>query len=122
MKQAHIIFILFISLTLQSGCTEKVRVKAIPPDNLIPRDEMVDVIVDMHLYDAIIWKEQKTKMKKIQVEKLFLYESILEKYHITKEQFESSMGFYQSDLEVLDEIYADVITKLSKMKSETEKE
>ncbi len=122
MKQAHIIFILFISLTLQPGCTEKVRVKAIPPVNLIPRDEMVDVIVDMHLYDAIIWKEQKTKLKKIQVEKLFLYESILEKYHITKEQFESSMGFYQSDLEVLDEIYADVITKLSKMKSETEKE
>ena len=22
---------------------------------------MVDIIVDMHLYDAIIWKEQKTK-------------------------------------------------------------
>ena len=122
MKHALIAFVVFVTLFLHSGCTEKVREKAIPPDDLIPRDEMVDIIVDMHLYDAIIWKEQKTKTKKIQVEKLFLYESILEKYHITKEQFESSMGFYQSDLEVLDEIYADVITKLSKMKSETEKE
>ncbi|RLD55738.1 MAG: hypothetical protein DRJ05_12460, partial [Bacteroidetes bacterium] len=42
--------------------------------------------------------------------------------HISREQFESSMGFYQSDLEVMDEIYADVITKLSIMKSEMEKE
>jgi hypothetical protein len=122
MKYALIAFVVFVTLILHSGCTEKVREKAIPPNDLIPRDEMVDIIVDMHLYDAIIWKEQKTKTKKIQVEKLFLYESILEKYHITKEKFESSMGFYQSDLEVLDEIYADVITKLSKMKSETEKE
>ncbi len=122
MKRVLIIFIIFSSLIIQSGCTEKVRKKQLPPDNLIPREEMVDIIVDMHLYDAIIWKEQKTKTRKIQYEKFFLYESILEKYHISREQFESSMGYYQSDLEVLDEIYADVITKLSIMKSEMEKE
>lgn len=122
MKQAQIVSVIFISLILQAGCTEKVQEKQIAPDNLIPRDEMVDIIVDMHLYDAIIWKEQKTKTKKIAYDKLFLYESILEKYHISGEQFESSMSYYQSDLGVFDEIYADVITKLSVMKSETEKE
>ena len=122
MKQTLIVFIVLFSLIFQSGCTEKVRKKQLPPDDHIPREEMVDIIVDMHLYDAIIWKEQKTKTRKIQYEKFFLYESILEKYQISREQFESSMDYYQSDLEVMDEIYADVITKLSIMKSEMEKE
>ena len=122
MKQTFIVFIVLFTLIFESGCTEKVRKKQLPPDDLIPREEMVDIIVDMHLYDAIIWKEQKTKTRKIQYEKFFLYESILDKYHIDREQFESSMNFYQSDLDVLDEIYADVITKLSIMKSEMEKE
>jgi hypothetical protein len=122
MKQSSFVIAVLVSLIFQLGCTEKVREKQVPPEDLIPRDEMVDVIVDMHLYDAIIWKKQKNKIKKIQFDKFFLYESILEKYHISREQFESSMSYYQSDLEVLDEIYADVITKLSILKSETEKE
>lgn len=122
MKQALIVFIVLSSLIFQSGCTEKVRKKQLPPNDLIPREEMVDIIVDMHLYDAIIWKEQKTKTRKIQYEKFFLYESILEKYQISREQFESSMDYYQSDLDIMDDIYADVITRLSIIKSETEKE
>ena len=109
-------------IILLGGCTEKVQTKAIPPDDLIPREAMIDIIVDMHLFDAIIWKNQKIKPKSIQQKKHHLYKSILEKHNISREQFESSMKFYQSDLAVFDEIYADAITKLSKMKAEVEKE
>ncbi len=109
-------------IILLGGCTEKVQTEAIPPDDLIPREEMIGIIVDMHLFDAIIWKDQKTKPKSIQQRKHHLYKSILEKYNISREQFESSMKYYQSDLGVFDEIYADAITKLSKMKAEVEKE
>jgi len=122
MKQFILIFAVLATIIIQTGCTEKVREKKLPPKNLIPKEKMVDVIVDMHLFDALLWKYQKVKKKKIQDEKFFLYKSILEKYQITPEQFESSMGFYQSDLNVMDDIYADVITKLSKLKGETDKE
>lgn len=122
MKQILISFIVLVFLFVQSGCTEKVRTKQLPPEDLIPRETMVDVIVDMHLFDAIIWKEQKKRVKEIQYHKNHLFKSILEKHNITANQFENSLNYYQSDMEGFDEIYADVITKLSKTKSETEKE
>ncbi|RLD61449.1 MAG: hypothetical protein DRJ05_02625 [Bacteroidetes bacterium] len=116
------ISIVLVIMTIHVGCTEKVRTKELPPDDLIPKEEMTDIIVDMHLFDAIIWKDQKTKTKKIQQKKHHLYKSILEKHNISREQFESSMAFYQSDLNMFDEIYEEAITKLSKMKAELEKE
>ena len=42
----------------------------------------------------------------------------MEKYGITRDKFERSMEYYQSDLKVLDEIYEEAITKLSKLKTE----
>ena len=44
----------------------------------------------------------------------------MEKYGITREQFETSFNYYLVDLDVMDNIYARAITKLSKMKSEVE--
>lgn len=85
---------------------------------------MVDIIVDLEIYDAIINTESKKKDNKpiIHYKKYYLYNSILEKYDITREQFNQSFEYYQNDLEFLDGMYADAITQLSKMKSEVDKE
>ena len=83
---------------------------------------MVDIIVDMHIFDAVMASEQKKVGKKVQNQKYYLYNSIMEKHNITRERFEKSFKYYQHDFEVMDDIYADVITKLSIMKSEVERE
>ena len=112
-------FLLFFSL---ASCTKKVEDKIKPPDDLITREEMVDIIVDMHIFDAVMASEQKKVGKKAQNQKYYLYNSIMEKHNITRERFEKNFKYYQHDFEVMDDIYADVITKLSIMKSEVERE
>lgn len=81
---------------------------------------MVDLIVDMRIYDAIIKTKQQTPGSDLNYYRYYLHNSIMEKFGITREQFESSFNYYLVDIDVIDEIYADAITKLSKMKSEVE--
>jgi len=111
--------ILFLMLL---SCTSKIEKITPPPDNLIPQNTMVEIIVDLHLMDGVLQSSQKRGDREMESKKYYLYKSILEKYDITREQFESSMEYYQQDLETIDAIYADVVTELSKMKSETENE
>jgi len=115
-----LVCILSLVLTSLSQCTRQIDQEIEPPENLIPMDEMVDIIVDMRLYDAIIKNKQQQPGSKVNYYRYFLHNSIMEKYDITKEQFESSFNYYLVDINVMDDIYADAITKLSKMKSEVE--
>ncbi|MCD4697971.1 MAG: DUF4296 domain-containing protein [Bacteroidales bacterium] len=89
---------------------------------MIHRDTMVDVIVDIRLFEASLVFDQKKGVKKFNDRKYFLHNSVMEKHSITREQFENSFTYYQNDLKVLDGIFADAITKLSKLKSQVELE
>jgi hypothetical protein len=116
----------FLFLVLLSGlvfsCTRKVNNEEVPPDDLIHRDTMVNIIVDLRIMDALVSYEQRQANRKITEVNYFIHASLLNKYNITRDQFERSFKYYQSDLETIDKIFADVITKLSKMKSEIEQE
>lgn len=122
MKTIFIILLTFLLFFSLASCTKKVEGKIKPPDDLITREEMVDIIVDMHIFDAVMASEQKKGGKEVQNQKYYLYNSIMEKHNITRERFDESFKYYQHDFEVMDDIYADVITKLSIMKSEAERE
>ena len=113
---------LFLLLVLVYACTTQVKTKIEPPQNLIQRDTMVDIIVDLRLFEASLSSQQKKGLKSFADYKLYLHNSILEKHQITREQFDESFEYYQYDLKTLDEIYADAITKLSKIKSQIEME
>lgn len=109
----------FLILSLL-GCKPVVEKMDPPPDDLIPRDEMVDIIVDLQLMEAILVTKQKSKAKDLDFTKYYVYNSILAKYKITRDQFERSHAYYQQDLKTMDEIYEEAITRLSKMKLEPE--
>lgn len=118
-KREHLLFYL---LALMWACTTNVKSKIDPPQNLIQRDTMVNIIVDLRLFEATLSTQQKKGLKSFADYKLYLHNSIMEKYHITREQFDESFDYYQYDLKTLDGIYADAITKLSKIKSQLEME
>lgn len=105
-----------------AACTQKVNKEMEPPADLIPRDTMVSIFVDLRLLDAVVNAEQRKSNPKLQDVNYFLHNSILEKYKITREQFEASYTYYQTDLAVLDGIYADAITRLSLLKTKTQQE
>jgi len=104
------------------GCTQKLEIKAEAPEDLIPRDTMVSIFVDLRLLDAVMNFEQLGGSRKVSQKNYFLYKSILDKYCITREQFKRSFDYYQNDLEVIDQIYADAITRLSVLKSKVEQD
>ena len=120
-RQSILYLLAFIFLIIQPACTRKLTEEAIPPVDLIPQEQMVDIILDLHVYDAIM-NSMKRKPKKIQnEERFYLYNSVIEKHKITREQFKASFKYYQEDIEVMDQIYEEVEKKLNIMKSEIEK-
>ena len=115
------LFLLLLPILIGS-CTQKLNREPEAPADLIPRDTMVSIFVDLRLMDAVINYEQRQGNRKINDIKYYLHNSILDKYGINREQFEQSFTYYQTDLEVIDQIYADAITRLSKVKSKIEQE
>ncbi len=116
------LFFIILSILLFSGCTNKIDDKKNIPADLIAKDQMVDVVVDLRLLDAIMNVKLRKKETGLDSVNVLLYNSIMEKHGITREQFERSLTFYQGDLKVLDEIYEQAITKLILMKPEKTEE
>jgi len=114
--------ICIFSLLIIFGCTQKVETLITPPENLIQQDKMVDIIVDLLIMDVTLGRKQKKKSKDLDFSKYYLHNSILEKYDITREDFEASFNYYAQHLKMMDAIYAEAITKFSKMQGEINSE
>ncbi|MCB2220959.1 MAG: DUF4296 domain-containing protein [Bacteroidetes bacterium] len=104
------------------ACTDKIEKKSEPPADLIAYDTMINIMIDLRLMDAALVQEQREGNAKVNDLKYFLYNSIMEKYHITREQYKTSFEYYQNDLKVIDKMFAEAITRLTKMESEIEHE
>ncbi len=86
------------------------------PANIIPKDSLVNIIVDLHLADAVLLNP-KTQSKISTVPSNELYQTVLKKYHLRKERFIQSMNYYAEKPDVLDSVYYDVIEHLSLIQS-----
>lgn len=122
MRNIGILILVFSAIFVFDSCTLSIQEAPAEPPDLIQRDTMVDIIVDLRLLDAIIIIKQRQGDNAVGDQKYFLNKSILAKYNITREQFDNSFYYYENDLKVLDAIYADAITKLTLMKGESEQE
>lgn len=98
-------FLLFVS------CNNKTENQT--KEGIIPKDEMVEIIVDLHLADATInikHFNKRSNSKKI----VKYYASVLKKYGYTRLNFDESIKYYSIEPEKLDKIYDRVIQELSK--------
>ncbi len=103
---------------LLSGCTHKIKESEPAPPDLIPKDQMVDILIDLRLMDAVLNSKQRIANDGFQDTLKFYYGSVMEKHGITRERFDKSITYYQRDLKVMDELYEEAITRLSKLKTE----
>ncbi|MCK4661745.1 MAG: DUF4296 domain-containing protein [Bacteroidales bacterium] len=109
-----ILKLIFIVI-LFSGCGQN-RIRNIPED-IIPRDSMISLMVDIHLADGILSvKKFNSHKHKYQIESYYAY--ILQKHSYTREQYDSSVVFYSNYPEEYDIMYEEVLTELSKMEGE----
>ncbi len=95
------ISIILFALVLFTSCTSKTIFKK--PSNLIPKDQMVDLLVDMQLANGA--KSVKNKNGKRNINYMHV---VYEKYNIDSTRFAESNFYYTTDVD----LYADILKKV----------
>jgi hypothetical protein len=102
-------------LLLVYACSSKDNKTRIP-DNIIPPDKMVSIIVDFHLVEASLSQSQQNHEDVNQLSN-YRYNSIFQKHKINRIQLGESIMFYTDHMKDLEAIYKEVVVELSTTQS-----
>ena len=86
------------------------------PAGILPKEQMVSVLTDVHLAEAAL--TLNTKNDSAALVAAGYYNFIYQSHRITKKQFDESLDFYTKHPELLEKIYEEVINELSKKQAE----
>ena len=103
--------LIFTFLVCMSGCSDST-----PSTDALGEDEMVELLVDIHMADAIL-AVSNFKIKRDTVVIEHYYNDVLKKHHTTQKQIENSIKYYSKKPRKFEKIYVQVSDKLSKMES-----
>ncbi len=99
----------FLTIIIFWSCTDKVTYEK--PENLIGKEEMIELLYDMHVVIGT------SNIKNVHLEKNRNYMSLVyEKYGIDSSRFASSNLYYTSNIEEYEEIYEEVERRLDTLK------
>lgn len=83
------------------------------PDNLIDKEKLVDVLVDVHMADAVV-AVKGLRINRDSVLISLYYDDVMKKHNITRKQFDITIEYYSKHAEKYDKIYDEVLEILSK--------
>lgn len=82
----------------------------------IKKDELVDVLVDIHLTDAYLSQEGcRIDRNRDKIESAYGY--VLDKHSVTPKQFQNTMKYYSHHIDAYEQIYNKVIERLTTFES-----
>lgn len=116
-----ILFLIFATLLLTSCYTSHEKTLLAKPDDLIIRDSLINLLAEIELIESAIRDKQNLGHEIDDLNEAF-YATVFKKYNVSKEQFNRSMDYYKQDLNEMNDIYEDVITRLSVIESEVQHE
>jgi hypothetical protein len=105
-------------LFIASGCSKKTEISG---KAYIPREVFVDMLVDLHLVDGIT-NDRKFYRLYEGVDSIDMLGPILEKYHVTRQMYDTTLYQYSRHPELFDQVYNDVLMKLNIMLDENDQE
>jgi hypothetical protein len=114
----NLIILLALVLVIPIGCSEKTQITG---KEYIPKETLVDVLVDLHLVDGIT-NDRKFYRKYEGVDSIDLLGPILEKYELTQKMFDTTIYEYSRHPDQMDEVYNEVLMKLNIMLDENDQE
>lgn len=97
------------------------NIKSEPPENLINKEKIIPVIIDIHIADGLVFRAD-VPSKSLKLFSDSVHNSVLSKYGITRADFDSSISYYMKETEAFEKMYETVIIELSKMESEINKD
>lgn len=109
------IFFLFAFILL-TACNSKPK----PPKDVLPREKMIEVLVDFQLVEAAVFQQQNYQ-KDVKFYTNYYYDSVLKKHKISRKQFTTSINWYKNNMQEMDDMYGEILSRLSKMQVITKK-
>ena len=110
--ERRIRYILFLAfLILNGGCKED---KGTP---IIKKDRMVEILADIHLVQAVLDQEPMFPQG---AKREYYYCNIFERHEVTEEEFDSAITWYAANMDIFEQVYAEVIARLEREKAELE--
>jgi hypothetical protein len=106
--------LLFISL---SACTKN---STDIPSDIIPKDSMVYIMMDVHLAEAAVKTAAADTNYKLNIRTY--YDHIYKKYNTTDSNFNKSLKFYTDNPELLEQIYQKIAEEMSRKEAEVFKQ
>ena len=103
--------LLFIIILLSLGSCKHLTDDK--PADLIPQQQMIDILVDIHVADALVEQKYGAQNPNLPLTNA-LYTRIDQNYHITAAQYKTSYHYYEAHPQLMDKMYEQVITELSK--------
>lgn len=103
---------------LSYACLEKSFPK---PDHLISRDQMIDMLTDIHLAEGIYETSRYTDKDINKFDENDFYYSVLHKYEVADSVFEKSLIYYSGRPKDFEKIYTRVVNRLNEMAEEQNK-
>lgn len=109
---------ILVLLLLVTACKNNTIKKPVKPDNLIPKDKMVDVLYDMSLMSAA----KGVSRRAIESKGVNPEEFIYTKHNIDSLQFALSNAYYAHDIDGYEKLYERVSQRLEADKSKFKKQ
>jgi len=81
------------------------------PDDIIPRDEFVEILTELHIADAIL-TEKGLYDRKLKDSSESYYNYIMVKHNINRAQFDKSLQYYGQNTDELQKMYDEIISNL----------
>jgi len=106
----RLLFFLLFSAALVQACRQEAKAEL-----LIPDDQLVDVLVDVHLAEAAL--QNRFGLAKDTLAERY-YDKIFELHGIEQATFDETMERVRRDPEIAQRIYERVLEKLSAMEAE----
>jgi len=108
----NVISILLLTLF---ACNEEA---IIIPDNVLSREKMTSVMVEIQLIEATMAVNQLKGGKEAKEIAANSYGSVLQQHNISREEFDVSFKYYAKHPELLEQIYDEMLNELSKRQAE----
>ena len=109
-KLSHLLFFGIVTALVLSGCFR--------PKGVLSQNEMTEVLVDMHKTDALL-AEKNISYSQYSLKAPY-YNYIFKKHNITKAEFDSSLVWYTKNPKKFDNMYDEVIKKLTVLQKEVD--
>lgn len=107
---------LAIAMVFFVGCNDKKRVME-KPDHLINRITLVNILAESYLIESTLQVSPTDTILKDELARRY-YKELFDRYHITREQFESSLAYYISEEKSAEKLLNDASAMIVNKKRE----